>query len=223
MSKNTQLSDFSQLKSLKKELEAGEPSSQGGPQPQRRSHTVVHRTLYEEHARNEGYANGQPVRMMASRDAGRITGFRKDAYEITLDDGFVVVAAKGEFVPVNEAEDKMMSRCVPVRAHKSLEKAHKSVSGSEPQVVDLHMERIPGNEDVPEWAALDFQLEYFRRVLRDNLKHRGRRIVFVHGEGDGVLGSALRRELEEVFAISCTWQSGTPDNYGSWTLIVTIR
>lgn len=223
MPKNTQLSDFSQLKSLKKELEASEPSPQGKPQPQRRSHTVVHRSLYEEHARNEGYLKGQAVRMMDSRDGGRITGFRKDAYEITLDDGFVVVASKGEFVPVNEAEDKMMSRFVPSRAGKGSEKARKSVSGSEPLTVDLHLERIPGCEDVPEWAALDFQMDYFRRVLRDNLRHRGRRIVFIHGEGDGVLGSALRRELDEVFAMSCTWQSGTPDNYGSWTLIVTVR
>lgn len=223
MSKNAQLSDFSQLKSLKKELEAAEPAVPGKQQPQRRSHTVVHRSLYEEHARNEGYVKGQAVRMMDSRDSGRITGFRKDAYEITLDDGFVVVAAKGEFVPVNEAEDKMMSRFVPSQARKSPEKARKSVSGSEPLTVDLHMERIPGCEDVPEWAALDFQLDYFRRVLRENLKHRGRRIVFIHGEGDGVLGSALRRELDEVFALSCTYEAGTPDNYGSWTLIVTVR
>lgn len=223
MSKNNQLSDFSQLKSLKKALEAEGPAAESKAQPQRRSHTVVHRSLYEEHARNEGYLKGQAVRMMDSRDGGRITGFRKDAYEITLDDGFVVVASKGEFVPVNEAEDKMMSRFVPVRARKGPETAKKSVSVNEPFVVDLHMERIPGCEDVPEWAALDFQMDYFRRVLRDNLKHRGRRIVFVHGEGEGVLGEALRRELDEVFAMSCSYQPGTPDNYGSWTLIVTIR
>ena len=223
MSKNTQLSDFSQLKSLKKELEVSEPAAKTGAQPQRRSHTVVHRSLFEEHARNEGYVKGQLVRMMDSRDSGRITGFRKDAYEITLEDGFVVVASKGEFVPVNEAEDRMMSRFVPARASKGPENAQKRASGNEPMVVDLHLERIPGCEDVPEWAALDFQLDYFRRVLRENTKHRGRRIVFIHGHGDGVLGSALRRELDEVFAMSCTYQSGTPDNYGSSALIVTVR
>ena len=40
--------------------------------------------------------------------------------------------------------------------------------------VDLHIERIPGSEGIPEWAALEYQLNYFRQVLRKNLKHRGR-------------------------------------------------
>lgn len=58
------------------------------------------------------------------------------------------------------------------------------------------------------WAALDFQLNYFRQILRKNLKHRGRRIVFIHGVGDGTLASAIRKELDEVFALSCTYTPG---------------
>ena len=45
--------------------------------------------------------------------------------------------------------------------------------------VDLHIERIPGSDGIPEWAALDFQMNYFRQVLRKNLKHRGRRLIFI--------------------------------------------
>ena len=74
--------------------------------------------------------------------------------------------------------------------------------------VDLHIERIPGNEGIPEWAALEFQMNYFRQVLRKNLKHRGRRIVFIHGVGDGTLAAAIRKELDEVFAVSCTYTFG---------------
>ena len=76
--------------------------------------------------------------------------------------------------------------------------------------VDLHIERIPGAEGIPEWAALDYQLQYFRQVLRQNLKHKGRRISFVHGVGDGILAAALRKELDEAFAVSCTYTYSTP-------------
>ena len=49
-----------------------------------------------------------------------------------------------------------------------------------------------------------------RQVLRKNLKHRGRRLIFIHGVGDGTLAAALRKELDEVFALSCTYTYSTP-------------
>ena len=45
-------------------------------------------------------------------------------------------------------------------------------------------------------------------IRRKNLKHRGRRIIFIHGVGDGTLAAALRNELDEVFALSCTYTFG---------------
>ena len=74
--------------------------------------------------------------------------------------------------------------------------------------VDLHIERIPGSDGIPEWAALEFQMNYFRQVLRQNLRHKGKRIVFIHGVGDGILAQAIRKELDEVFAISCSYTFG---------------
>ena len=51
-------------------------------------------------------------------------------------------------------------------------------------------------------------MNYFRQVLRKNLKHRGMRITFIHGVGDGVLASAIRKELGEVCAVSCSYTFG---------------
>ena len=51
-------------------------------------------------------------------------------------------------------------------------------------------------------------MDYFRRVLRKNLKHKGKRIVFIHGVGDGVLAQRIRKELDEVFALSCSYTFG---------------
>ena len=47
-----------------------------------------------------------------------------------------------------------------------------------------------------------------RQVLRQNLRHKGKRIIFIHGVGDGVLAQALRKELDEVFALSCSYTFG---------------
>lgn len=224
-----QLSDFNQLKSLKKELQAKEQEQKASERPAasepvRRSHVVQHRSLHEEHARNEGYRMGQTVRMMDSNDEAVITGFRKDCFELTLPDGLVITATKGEFIIVDKEEDRMMYRSMPSSPkQKRKEEEKRSVSSNEPLTVNLHLEWIPGSDNVPEWAALDFQMDYFRRVLRQNLKHRGRKIVFIHGVGDGILRDAVRKELDEVFAMSCSYTYGTSDNYGSGTVIVTIR
>jgi len=91
------------------------------------------------------------------------------------------------------------------------------------RLVDLHFDRIPGNENVPEWAALEYQMNWFRKVLRENLKYRGKRIIFIHGDGDGTLKTSVRRELDEVFAIFCSYTFGGAEQYGTGATVVTVR
>ncbi len=43
---------------------------------------------------------------------------------------------------------------------------------------------MTGNERVLEWDMLEFQLDYFRQILRKILKHKGKRIIFIHGDGE---------------------------------------
>lgn len=217
-------SDFSQLKSLRKSMEKGEsPAAAGTAQP-RRQRTIVHRTIHEEHARNEGYSKGMKVRMMDTNDEATITGFREGCFELTYPDGLTFTATKGEFIVINKEEDQALYRSMPssIRKHKEQNELRKSATSGE-KIVDLHLERIPGSESIPEWAALDYQMDFFRRTIRENLKHKGRKLIFIHGFGDGRLRDAVRRELDETFALSCTYQYGTADNYGPGTVIVTIR
>ena len=201
------LTDLKDLRVIKKSLEP-EPASKPQPnQPRKRS--VELRSKEEEHARNEGLTLGQKVRMMDSNDTATITGFGKGYYELELD-GLTIRAVRSEFIPINADEDRRLRNAIPSRkaVKKEEESALEAPAGD--LTIDLHIERIPGSEGIPEWAALDFQLNYFRQVLRKNLKHRGRRITFIHGVGDGTLAAALRKELDEVFAISCTYTYSTP-------------
>ena len=84
--------------------------------------------------------------------------------------------------------------------------------------VDLHIEALPGGRNVPKGQQLHFQLDTFRRIIRTNISHKGLKITFVHGLGDGTLKSAIRKELDEVLPLHCTYTVGDPA-----VTIVTIR
>ena len=197
------LTDLKDLRVIKKSLEPEQKPQQN--QPRKRS--VELKSKEEEHARNEGLVMGQKVRMMDTNDTATIIGFGKGYYELDLD-GLPIRAVRSEFIPIDADEDRRLRAAIPSRTKKQADVIEIQEDTSADLTVDLHIERIPGNEGVPEWAALDFQMNYFRQILRKNLKHRGRRIVFIHGVGDGTLASALRKELDEVFALSCIYTPG---------------
>lgn len=199
------LTDLKDLRVIKKDLSPEPEDKPQQNQPRKRS--VELRSKDEEHARNEGLVMGQKVRMMDTNDTATITGFGKGYYELELD-GLPIRAVRSEFIPIDPEEDKKLRASIPSRMKKQEDSIEFQEDTTGDLTVDLHIERIPDNEGIPEWAALEFQMNYFRQVLRKNLKHRGRRIVFIHGVGDGTLAAAIRKELDEVYAISCSYTFG---------------
>ena len=200
------LTDLKDLRVIKKSLEPQQEPKPQQNQPQKRS--VELRSKEEEHARNEGLFKGQKVRMMDTNDTATLVGFGKDFYELELD-GLTIRAVRSEFIPINPEEDRKLRSAIPSRsAKKSADEPLPSEDPLSDLTVDLHIERIPGSDGIPEWAALEFQMNYFRQVLRQNLRYKGKRIVFIHGVGDGILAQAVRKELDEVFAISCSYTFG---------------
>ena len=199
------LTDLKDLRVIKKDLSPEPEDKPQQNQPRKRS--VELKSKEEEHARNEGLVMGQKVRMMDTNDTATIIGFGKGYYELELD-GLPIRAVRSEFIPIDPEEDKKLRASIPSRMKKQEDSIEFQEDTTGDLTVDLHIERIPGNEGIPEWAALEFQINYFRQVLRKNLKHRGRRIVFIHGVGDGTLAAAIRKELDEVYAISCSYTFG---------------
>ena len=88
--------------------------------------------------------------------------------------------------------------------------AKSAVSSDGSLTVDLHIEAIPGGTSVPKGHQLQFQMDTFRKVIRENISHRGRKITFIHGIGDGILKAAIRKELNEVLALRCSYSVGDP-------------
>lgn len=89
--------------------------------------------------------------------------------------------------------------------------------------VDLHATELfddlrgLGNADI-----LNAQVDHFRRVMDENLRHPGTRIVFIHGKGNGVLRQALAKELTHRYK-GHDVQDASFREYGFGATQVTIR
>ena len=160
---------------------------------------------------------GQSVVLMDSDLRGKIVSLGKRVL-IGLEDGLMIEAAYGEFAVTDDVELEVLKS--------SKVKAKKNTVSSTPRPkrnsgileVDLHIEVLPGGLSIPKGQQLQFQMDTFKRIIRENLSHKGMKISFIHGIGDGILKAAIRKELDEVLALRCTYSVGDPA-----VTVVTIR
>lgn len=214
--------DFSSLKSLKKELEKCEASAvQAKVRNEPRKKTVRLKSkdeiLGEEKGKELGLQPGMRVTLMDSNDRGVIKHVRKDCVEIELDYGFVVPAGFHDFIVNDADEDRKLRQSVGSSKNKAVAE-DKPVFTNKAVEIDLHIEALPGGFGVAKGQEMPFQLEYFKKVMHSQLKHRGRRVIFVHGVGDSILKQAIRTELDTTYALSCSWNP-----YGDGATAVTIK
>ena len=158
---------------------------------------------------NDGLKTGQSVVLMDSNLRGRIVGLGKTV-RIELEDGLVIESAYGEFAVTDKAEIASLKE-TKVKAKTSVGHRRSTPMNSDGSLTfDLHIEAIPGGASVPKGQQLQFQMDTFRKIIRENISHRGRKITFIHGIGDGILKAAIRKELDEVLALRCSYCVGDP-------------
>ena len=212
MAKKNIISDFGSLKGKISFSEdaAASPVVKGAPDAKAKAE--------EGTKSDEGLKVGQSVVMMDSDHRGRIISLGRTV-GIELEDGFIIQAAYGEFAVTRSAEITAMKQS-KVKAKKGNAPVRQTSTGASSGVltVDLHIEALPGGRNVPKGQQLQFQMDTFKRVIKENLSHRGMKINFIHGVGDGILRSAIRQELDEVLALRCTYTVGDPA-----VTLVTIR
>ena len=158
-----------------------------------------------------GLKVGQSVVLMDSNLRGKIVGLGKRV-RIELEDGLVIESAYGEFAVTDKAEIASLKE-TKVKAKKTStasRQAKAAVCSDGSLTVDLHIEAIPGGTSIPRGQQLQFQMDTFRKIIRENISHRGRKITFIHGIGDGILKAAIRKELDEVLALRCSYSVGDP-------------
>lgn len=89
--------------------------------------------------------------------------------------------------------------------------------------VDLHAHEIL--ESTAGMSAGDikqYQLSVFHKTMDEHLKEKGRKIVFIHGKGDGVLRKAIIDDLKYYYK-TCEYQDASFQQYGFGATMVIIH
>lgn len=154
---------------------------------------------------------GQNVVLMDSDLRGKIISLGGKSAEIELEDGMTIQAVYGEFAVTDDKELSALKHTRPIPEKSSVSTKQSSVPAPCGTLsIDLHIESIPGGKNVPKGRQLQFQMAIFRRIVKENLCHRGMKICFIHGIGDGILKAAIRKELDEALALRCSYSVGDP-------------
>lgn len=93
----------------------------------------------------------------------------------------------------------------------------------EAEVIDLHAEKLLDNTAGMSSAdILNYQLDHFRRIMKEHRHEKGKKIIFIHGKGEGVLRHAIIHELVYRYR-PCTYQDASFQEYGYGATQVTIK
>ncbi len=93
----------------------------------------------------------------------------------------------------------------------------------EAEVIDLHAEKLlDSTGGMSSSDILNYQLDKFREVMKNHRHEKGKKIIFIHGKGEGVLRHAIIHELNYRYR-PCTWQDASFQEYGYGATQVTIK
>jgi len=126
-------------------------------------------------------------------------------------------------VDSSSLEDALRQKKEENRAARLLKKPVKRDSKPGIIEVDLHIGALLdttaglSNADI-----LNCQIDAFRKVMDENLRNKGQKIVFIHGKGEGVLRQALMKELTHRYKGNDV-QDASFREYGYGATQVTIR
>lgn len=89
--------------------------------------------------------------------------------------------------------------------------------------IDLHAEQLlETTAGMASKDILEYQLDVFRKILEEYKLRRGKKIVFIHGKGDGVLRQRILWELQTRYK-RFHHQDASFKQYGYGATLVTIK
>ncbi len=129
--------------------------------------------------------------------------------------------AKQLYVSAEEVKNALIQKRDAVQpARKSVQKKDDRNAILE---VDLHINELLDNtHGLSNADMLQYQLKKFVEVMEQYKNQQGKRIVFIHGKGEGVLRKAILDELKRKYP-RCRWQDASFQEYGFGATQVTIH
>lgn len=118
---------------------------------------------------------------------------------------------------------KELNKKQEIQPQKNLYHPIKKEDKNNPLVVDLHADEIlETTAGMSSIDILNYQLDVFRKVLEENKNKHNKRIVFIHGKGNGVLRQAIIHELNYKYK-KFSYQDASFQEYGYGATLVLIK
>ena len=139
-------------------------------------------------------------------------------YDIVVDDK----PTKEVFADAEEIKNIILEKKKGETPQKPRQQS-KLAKGSDILEVDLHAEELlETTAGMTAFDILNYQLDVVRNTLNENLKFKNKKIVFIHGKGDGVLRNAIGQELRRKYP-RCISQDASFQKYGFGATMVIIK
>lgn len=165
---------------------------------------------------------GGVVLALLPRERVRLRTF--DGFELVYPLDHVVKRAHRTAYPVSDhharlvaANDRLHERIARDKGRgASVQNGGKAVKRVEdPQVmeIDLHLHKLVDNENgLSAGEKLSYQLEYFERMLNTAIREKKRKLIVIHGIGEGVLREEVRKALQYYDGVR--FDDADPRRYG---------
>ena len=164
----------------------------------------------------------------------------RDRVKVRTHDGFELVYPVNELVPnscdpsravsdhharLRASNDRLAERIQRDKGRgaspENSGRAHQAVEDPAVMVVDLHLNKLVEDErELSDGEKLSFQLDYFERRLNAAIRERKRRVIVIHGVGEGVLREEVRKALQ--FYQGVRFDDADPRRYGHGATAVEI-
>ncbi len=122
-----------------------------------------------------------------------------------------------------ELQEAMQQKKQEDRRQKPQPIVHKKSNDDAVLEVDLHSSQLLDNTNgLSSGDLLNYQLDKFREILAKYATHKGQKIVFIHGKGEGVLRKAIENELKTKYK-TYYFQDASFREYGFGATMVIIK
>ena len=174
---------------------------------------------------------GDKVSLMDEESRGYILEILpKGNYRVELDDDFStqMVVSASKLAPYSDISTYKTNK---IKKKDTL--LHKDNASNAPKLsqqslskhvleVDLHIEKLVGNKNsLMNGEMIEIQLRKVNQVLSENRNKRGLKIVFIHGNGKGVLKNEILKLLKKNFS-TFKISDASMQKYGTGALEVQV-
>ncbi|TAJ12750.1 DUF2027 domain-containing protein [Marinilabiliaceae bacterium JC017] len=174
--------------------------------------------------KSKSYTHTQPLSSTVKIKAARF--FKENSFvenDYFHEKAVIIPVIKGEFERKLEAlSDKELAK---VKREKEKQPARKKYARrDEPSIleVDLHIDELLDNTSgLSNGEMLNIQMDKFHEIMKANEKNKGRKLVFIHGVGQGTLKMEIRKALDRQYK-KHIYQDASFREYGYGATMVII-